>query len=258
VRRAEQATSSPYLDWLAGFFAFQTGDFEVLAARMAVARNGFEENGDQHALALARMFGAMAVDDPGAGYEMLGAANAHFSEAGDLVGRLRGPLFQSIIDSQTGDMDAALRRREMGLEASRGIGLPELEAWMYWNLAWSYYGAGRYEEALDAQARSFDYMAGDAYQEGVASSSEGIALLAIRAGLTEKGVQLLGGAKSIFDRIGTVTWFEAAMHIEAGIAELKGRIGEAQYDQWFAEGRELGFSEMVDLTYLVLSEMGGS
>jgi tetratricopeptide (TPR) repeat protein len=257
VGRAEQTTSSPYLDWLAGFFAFQTGDFETLGVRMAAARSGFADNGDKQGMALARMFGAMAVDDPVAGYEMLEAANEYFTDSHDLIGRLIGPLFQSIIDFQTGDMESSLRQREEGLEASKGMAVPELEAWMYWNLAWSYYGVGRHEEALDALVHAFEYMAGDAYQEGVASSAEGIALLAIKAGLVEKGVQLLGAAQAIFDRIGTVTWFEAAMHVEAGVTELKGQIGDDQYDQWFASGRELGFSEAVDLTYLVLSEMGG-
>lgn len=256
VGRAEQTTSSPYLDWLAGFFAFQTGDFEKLGVRMAAARSGFTDNGDEHGLALARMFGAMAVDDPAAGYEMLEAANQYFTESHDLVGRLIGPLFQSIIDFQTGDIESSLRRREEGLEASKGTALPELEAWMYWNLALSYYGVGRHDEALDALVRSFEYMAGDAYQEGVASSVEGIALLAIRAGVVEKAVQLLGAAQTIFDRIGTVTWFEAAIHVEAGITELKDKVGDDQYERWFEAGRQLSFSETVDLTYLVLSEMG--
>lgn len=256
VHRVDHETSSPYLDWLAGFFAFQAGDFETLASKMSAARQGFEDNGDRLGLALARTFGAMAVDDPNVGYSMLDAAHEYFRESNDLTGQLIGPLFQSTIDFQAGDTESALRRREEGLEAARGIGLPELEAWMYWNLAWSYYEFERYEDALDSLARSFEFMATDAYQEGVAASVEGIALLAIRAGLAQKGVRLLGAAQTIYDRIGTVTWFEAATHVAAATSELKGKVGEEQYGQWFEDGRQLGISETVDLTYLVLSELG--
>ena len=258
VQRAEQTTSSRYLDWLAGFFAFQTGDFETFGLRMMSALDRFAANDDELGLAISRMFGALAVEDLMAGYEMLDGAREYFARSDDQIGLLMVPLFQSMVDYRAGDLEASLRRREEGLAASKGLSFPDFEAWMHWNLAWSYYAAGRYEEARESLVNSFEYMAGDAYQEGVASSAQGIALLALKAGIVEKAVQILGASQAIFDRIGTVTWFEAAIHLEAGIAEVKGQVGDERYDEWFASGSELGFSETVDLTYLVLSEMGGS
>jgi predicted ATPase/class 3 adenylate cyclase len=245
---------TPVVDWLVGFFAFQQGDFQTLATRMPAALAGFEESGDQLGTALALTFGGPAIEDPESAHAMLDRAGELFGESAP-IGGFMVAIFKSVVDFQTGDFEMCLRRREAALARVDKLGLDEMTAWIHWNLAWAYYAVGRFDDAGDSFGIAFEYMAADNYQEGVASSAEGIALLDIKAGNVERGLHLLGGATAAFDRIGTASWFEAGFHVGQTTETLRSEVGSDEFDRSFAEGRALTFAELIDLTAEALDSL---
>lgn len=247
VEKARELMDSPSIDWLSGFFAFQTGDFPKLAERTTSALEGFRYRGDPHGQALALTFGALAREEPEDAYAMLAEAHELFDDS-DPIGRFLALLFESIIDFQVGDLETSMSRREEVMRLSVGLEMPELIAWMHWNLALSSYGTGQLDKAADLFARAFSHMAEENYQEGVASVAVGAGLCEIEAGNLERGVTLLGAADATFERIGTVIWFEAAFHVDAARKRLEEEIGKAEFDRLHSEGHQLGFAETIDLT----------
>ncbi|MFZ0014881.1 MAG: AAA family ATPase [Acidimicrobiia bacterium] len=254
VAEADKKLKSPVLDWLAGFLAFQQGDFETVFTRMAKARAGFEEADDDLGLALALTFGATVIEDPEQAHSMLDRALGLFG-SGSPVGEFMAVVFKSIVDFQTGDIEASLRRRESALASIDDIGLDELTAWARWNLAWAYYAVGEFSEALSSFGFAFEYMAADGYQEGVASSAEGVALIDIAAGNVERGLRTLGGASAAFERIGTVSWMEAGFHVGQNSESLSAEIGQSEFDRLIGEGRSLTFDGLIDVTREALEQL---
>jgi hypothetical protein len=185
---------------------------------------------------------------------MLERADELFGENAP-VGRFMVAIFKSVVDFQTGDFEMCLRRREEALATVDKLGLDEMTAWIHWNLAWAYYAVGRFDEAGNSFGIAYEYMAADSYQEGVASSAEGIALLDIRAGNVERGLHLLGGANAAFDRIGTVSWFEAGFHVGQTTESLRSEVGSDEFDRCVAEGKTLTFAELIDLTAEALDSL---
>ena len=257
VEKAHAQTQDPHITWLSGFFAFQTGDFARLAERMPVAYEGFRELGDEHGQALALTFQAAGERDPDKAHEMVDEALEVFDES-EPVGRFVAIIFKSVVDFMVGDMETSLRRREEAMKLSDGLEMPELVAWMHWNLAWSYYGTGRYGEAAARFQQAFEYMAAENYQEGVASSAVGAGLCDLQAGRYERGLRLFGAADATFDRIGTVIWPEAAVHLEAASERVKQEAGEPFFDEHYSAGRKLSFVETIDLTAEALNELTSS
>lgn len=254
VEKAHARTQDPNITWLSGFFAFQTGHFARLAERMPIAYEGFRELGDEHGQALALTFQAAGERDPEKAHQMVDKALEVFDES-EPVGRFVAIIFKSVVDFMVGDIETSLHRREEAMKLSAGLEMPELVAWMHWNLAWSYYGTGRYGEAANRFQQAFEYMAAENYQEGVASSAVGAGLCEINAGRYERGLRLFGAAEKTFERIGTVIWPEAEVHLEAARERLKQEAGESFFDEHYSAGRELSFVETIDLTAEALSEL---
>ena len=251
---ASQSVSSPELDWILGFLAFQAGDMEKVAIQMPVALEGFTRDGNVRGRICALMFGSITEQDPDRAYAMLDEAYEAFPDE-ITIGRYLILLFQSIVDFQTGELESSLRRREEGLASILGMGLPELEAWMSWNVALAYYGMGQHDEATAALRKTYDYMAAELYQEGTASAAEVIALLEIGAGRPERAMHLIGASGSVFARIGTSSWFEARHHVEVGVERLRDEVGDAKVDEWINHGRTLSFPELVEMGFRALEQL---
>jgi len=254
VEKAHAQTEDPNITWLSGFFAFQTGDFARVAERMPAAYEGFRQLGDQHGQALARTFQAAGEHDSDEAHEMVDEALEVFDES-EPVGRFVAIIFKSVVDFMAGDIETSLRRREEAMKLSAGLEMPELVAWMHWNLAWSYYGTGQYGEAAKRFQQAFEYMAAENYQEGVASSAVGAGLCDVQAGRQERGLRLFGAADTTLDRIGTVIWPEAAIYLEAAKERIKQEAGEPFFDEHYSAGRALSFVETIDLTAEALSDL---
>lgn len=141
------------------------------------------------------------------------------------------------------------------MRLSTGLEVPELVAWMNWNLAFSNYGAGEYEEAARRFEESFDYMAAENYQEGVASAAVGAGLCAIQPERPESGIELFGAADTTFERIGTVIWPEAEFHVQAVTERINEEKGRDFYTKHYSAGRQLSFAETIDLTADVFIEL---
>ena len=247
VEEAYSQTQDATITWLSGFFAFQTGDFAKLARRLSIAAEKFREAGDEHGLAMALTFRAAGETDPDEAYAMVDEALALLDDS-EPVARFVAIVFKSVVDFMVGDMDASLRRREEAMRLSAGLEMPELIAWMHWNLGFSYFGIGRYEEAVRRFQQSFEHMAAESYQEGVASNAVGAALCQLEAGRIESAVKLIGAADATLDRIGTVIWPEAEFHLKAAIESIKDSRGEEFFEEHYSAGRQLTFSETIDLT----------
>ncbi|MEE8407198.1 MAG: adenylate/guanylate cyclase domain-containing protein, partial [Acidimicrobiia bacterium] len=80
VAIADEQLDTPKLDWLVGFFAFQTGDFEKAVARFMGAIERFEETEDAEWKAMSQGFAGALFEDLDAGREMLEAAVSQFGE----------------------------------------------------------------------------------------------------------------------------------------------------------------------------------
>lgn len=247
VTRVRKTIRSASLDFLAGLLAFQTGDFDLAAEVMPAALHGFRNQGDTTGEALALTFGAVAVEDPAVGHQMLTEARQLANEVHSVVLVLIS-LFESSLDTQVGDLEAALRNRLEALEATERAGLPELIAWGKWNLGWTVMALGEAGRATQLWADTFDYMAGARYQEGVASTADGIALCELDAGRAGRAVQLLGAASATFERIGTVRWLEAAAMVEKASFELRRDLGDEAYEELYNEGHQLSFDQVIELT----------
>lgn len=254
VEKACQMTNDPRVMWLSGFFAFQTGDFERLSERLITALEGFSEVADEHGQAMALTFLTTGEEDPEKAYEMIDEALRLFDDS-EPVGRFVAIIFKSVVDFMVGDMEASLRRREEAMRLSVQLDMPELVSWMHWNLALSYYGTGDYEEAARRFLDSFEYMVSENYQEGVASNAVGAGLCDITEGRMERGSKLFGAADATLERIGTVIWPEAAFHIEAAKEKVKALAGESFFDEHYDAGRQLSFTDTIDLTYEAFSEL---
>lgn len=254
VEKASALTRDPHVAWLSGFFAFQTGDFEQMGKKLAIALEGFREMGEDHGRALALTFQTTGEQDPEKAYEMVDEALDLFDDS-EPAGRFVAIVFKSVVDFMVGDMEASLRRREEAMRLSLRLDMPELVAWMHWNLAFSYYGTAEYDEAAKHFKESFDYMAAENYQEGVASSAVGAGLCDLQAGRYERGLRLFGAADTTLERIGTVIWPEAAVHLEAASERVRQEAGESFFDDHYSAGRELSFVETVDLTAEALSDL---
>ncbi len=254
VSRTRSSVHSASLEFLAGLFAFQTGDFPILSEVLPAALQGFREDDDTFGQALALTFGSLGADDPEQGYQLLDEA-LHLVGDSDPALRMIALLFQSMLDSQAGHLDEALRHREEVLLVAHRTELPELTAWAKWNLGWTYLAMGKEEKSAALWSEAFDHMAGARYQEGVASTADGIAMCELRAGRLERAATLLGAASATFERIGTVPWIEAGIVVEAALADLRRDLGDELFERNYGLGREFGFDQTIALTAEAIDDL---
>ena len=194
TEHAAQSVNTPRLDWLVGFFAFQTGDYEVASVHLARAADGFALAGDEQWLALARSFSGVLDPDLEIGRRTLEAAVAYFEADASVYGYV-SMLFLSANAVQRGAFDEALSLRRRVLEATEKAHYPVLIAWAHWNLALVLYGTGDVTDATRHNDIALRQMVVDGYQEGIASCGGMRALIEFSAGRRESAVMLMGATQ---------------------------------------------------------------
>ena len=247
VSQADRLVDSPRLDWLVGFFAFQSGDYETSTRRMMAAAEAFEASGERDWLARAWIFAGVLAEDLDEGKEMLTAAVDYFTEQGLDVNRYVALIFLSANSVQRGEQELALAQRRELLARAQQADYSILIAWARWNLALSLFATGDIDETARQNELCLRQMADDHYQEGVASSAAIAALVAIARGDHERGLRLVGGTEAIWDNLEVITWPELARLQEEQIDQLRADIGDAAVDALIEEGKRLSFDGVVDL-----------
>ncbi len=246
VAEADQIATSPQLDWLAGFFAFQKGDFEAAADRLQRAMIGFTEAGITEGVNLTRIFVAILGEDPAENEAMLQQALTYF-EQGRTISRYVAETFIGVNVAMSGDLERALEVRLATLTESDTLGYPTLTGWSNWNVAASMLSLQRWEEAASHSMLALEIMAERNYHEGIASAAFVVAVVDAKQGRGERAALIIGACNAIFDRIGIAVWFEVAAHIAQAVASLREQFGDAEFDRLKAEGRALGVDELIDL-----------
>ncbi len=246
VEKADQIATSPQLDWLAGFFAFQKGDFEAAADRLQRAMTGFTEAGIEEGVNLTRVFVAILGEDPAENEAMLQQALTYF-EQGRTISRYVAETFIGVNVAMSGDLERALEVRLAALTESDTLGYPTLTGWSNWNVAASMLSLQRWDEAASHSMLTLEIMAERNYHEGIASAAFVIAVVDAKQGRGERAALIIGACNAIFDRLGISVWFEVAAHIAEVVASLRDQFGDAEFDRLEAEGRALGVDELVDL-----------
>ena len=239
--------ASPQLDWLAGFFAFQKGDFETAIDRLQRAMTGFTEAGITEGVNLTRIFVAILDEDPAENEAMLQEAHAYFDEQGQTIFRYVAEVFIGVNAAMSGDLERALEVRLATLTESDRLGYPTLTGWSNWNVAASMLSLQRWDEAARHSMLTLEIMAERNYQEGIASAAFVIAVVDANQGRGERATLIIGACNAIFDRLGIAVWFEVAAHIAEVVPSLREQFGDAEFDRLQAEGRALGVDELVDL-----------
>jgi len=247
VEEADQLATSPQLDWLAGFFAFQKGDFETATDRLQRAMTGFTEAGDISGMNMTRTFAATLGEDPAENEAMLQEAHAYFDGQGQTILRYAAETFIGVNVAMSGDLERALEVRLATLAEWDTLGYPMLTGWSNWNVAASMLSLQRWDEAAGHSMLTLEIMAGRNYQEGIASAACVIAVVDANQGRGERATLIIGACNAIFDRLGIAVWFEVAARIAEVVASLRDQFGDAEFDRLETEGRALGVDELIDL-----------
>jgi len=247
VARADTQLNTAKLDWLTGFFAFQAGEYEKAATRMAVALERFEENNDAEWKAMSQAFLGALSEDLEAGRELLEAALSKFGENDFGVNGFLAKMFLSINYMAGGDSETALRIREEILAWSKAANYMVLTAWSEWQVASALLAVGRIEEAEDHNRRCLAQMVSDGYQEGTAAGVELVAAIQFNRGELEPALNLLGGADSVLAAIGAHRWPEQNSTVESVLKGARGELGDAECDRLLSEGGSLSLERLVAL-----------
>lgn len=247
VAIADEQLDTPKLDWLVGFFAFQTGDFEKAVARFMGAIERFEKTEDAEWKAMSQGFAGALFEDLDAGREMLEAALAQFGEDDFGVNGYLAKLFLSINYMARGDSETALRLREESLAWVKAVDYMVLIAWAEWHVAAALLVFGRVDEAEDHTRRVLTQMVGDGYQEGIAGAVDLFAGIAFHRGETERALNLVGGADAVFEALGAYRWPEQTSAVEAVLTGAREQLGDAECDRLLSEGNALNLEALIDL-----------
>jgi hypothetical protein len=235
------------MDWLVGLFAFQRGDMETVADRMATAMEGFTALGDERSLNRAKWFAGAAMSDLERGRELLVEARDAFTAEDDGISRLLPLLFLSINSVQRGELDEVVELRKSLLDWAERADYRVLIAWGHWNLALAYIATGDVARAEPHARETLAVMTHDRYLEGTASAIDLIGIVRARDGGLEDPLRIFGAAEVGFEKVAAHRWFEAEMFIEQLLEQARQSLGEAEVDRLLAEGRELSIDEAVAL-----------
>jgi predicted ATPase len=244
---ADERIDTPKLDWLIGFLAFQTGDYEQAASRLLPVIDRFDENGDAEWKAMSQLFAGALVEDLGAGRAMLEAAVAQFGDTDFGTNGFLAKLFLSINYLASGDVQTALKMREDLLAWSEAEDMVVLIAWSEWNLSLALLAVGRIDDADDHNRRALAQMISDGYQEGTASAVDLVAVVQFHRDQTEKALRLIGGSDAVWATIGVTRWPEPTVAVAEVLAGAREQLGEAECDRLLSEGRSLSLQALIDL-----------
>ncbi len=247
LRRADQVIDTPYMDWFAGFYAFQSGDFPSLARRMQSAMRGFEELGDAGALAQAQTFAGAAIEDAEESRRVLESAAAYFASQRSGISHFLPSLFLSNNSVQRGEIEEATALRRKVLDWAQRAEYHILIAWSHWNLALTLLALGRVEEAEGHVGECLDYFIDDRYQEGTASAADLVGVFESLRGNHAFAATIFGASQAIFDRLEVARWFESQMQVQQALERARQTLGERTVAELLEEGGTLTYAEFVDL-----------
>jgi tetratricopeptide (TPR) repeat protein len=246
VEQAAASLESPEIDWLLGFFAFQTGDYAMAADRLQAALDAFSAAGDQRGIAMARTFvGALA--DPATGEAMLNEAFEHFEEDDRPLSAYLAKLLISVKALEAGDSQRALDLRQQLLPVAEAINYETVIAWTHWNIAIALAVLGRIEEAATHNALAFQPFADLKYQEGIGSVAEAATVIDVQGGQLERAVLIQGATEAVWDRLGIRVWGEVAPLVAEAMTTARHSLGDTEFDRLKAQGRSMPLNELIDL-----------
>ena len=247
LRAADPQVDSPYMDWLAGLFAFQTGDMEVVADRMTTAMEGFRHLGDERSLNRAKWFAGAALPDLEQGKKLLVEARDYFTDERDGISRFLPLLFLSINCVQRGELDEVVGLRTTLLDWAIKADYRVLISWAHWNLALGHIAMGEFETAEKHARETVRMMTEDKYLEGTASAIDLIGIIRAQDGELEDPLRIFGAAEVGFEKVATNRWFESEMFVDRIIEQARESLGEARVESLMTEGRALHVDEAVAL-----------
>ena len=247
VAKADPLLDIPKLDWLTGFFAFQSGDYEIAATRLLGAMERFRESGDDDWKAMSQTFVGVLVDDLDAGRKMEEAALHHFEANEFGVKDFLSKMFLSSILLALGEEEAAVPMRRELLAWSQTMNYPVLIAWSELTLALGLIGIGAFDEADGHARRGLEQMLTDGYQEGIAGSADVIGGIQHQRGAAEQALRLFGGAEAVYAAIGSARWPEATLMVEIALAKAREELGDAECERLVADGRALSLEALIEL-----------
>lgn len=247
LQEADRIVDTPYMDWFAGFYAFQAGDFPAMASRMRSAITGFAEVGDTEALERARIFAGAAADDVEEGRRLLEVASAYFASQGAGISRFLPLLFLSINSVRRGDIEDAAALRSEVLMWSQRAEYPVLIAWSHWNLALALMALGRMHEAADHGRDALHYFIDDRYQEGTASAADIFGILESHRGNHAMAATIFGASNAIYTKLEVHRWFEAQAQVDQALQRAAAHLGERTVAELLEEGATLTYTELVEL-----------
>ena len=246
VAKADPLLDIPKLDWLTGFFAFQSGDYEIAATRLLGAER-FRESGDDDWKAMSQTFAGVLVDDLDAGRKMEEAALHHFEANEFGVEAFLSKMFLSSIFLALGEQEGALPMRKELLAWSHTMNYSVLIAWSELTMALVLIRMGDVDEA-DGHARSgLEWMVTDGYQEGIAACADVIGSIQHHRGAAEQALRLFGGAEAVYAAIGAARWPEGTYLVEMALAKARKELGDAECERLLADGRALSLEALIEL-----------
>ncbi len=246
VEQAAASLESPEIDWLLGFFAFQTGDYAMAADRLQAALDAFSAAGDQRGIAMARTFvGALA--DPATGEAVLNEAFEHFEQDDRPLRAYLAKMLISVKALEAGDSQRALDLRQQLLPVAEAINYETVVAWTHWNIAIALAVLGRIEEAATHNALAFQPFADLKYQEGIGSVAEAATVIDVQGGQLERAVLIQGATEAVWDRLGIRVWWEVAPLVAEAMTTARHSLGDTEFDRLKAQGRSMPLNELIDL-----------
>ena len=247
VAKADPLIDLAKLDWLTGFFAFQSGDYEIAVTRLMAAMERFRDSGDDDWNAMSQIFADVLMDDLDAGRKMEEAALHHFEANEFGVAAFLSKMFLSSILLALGEGEGAVPMRRELLAWSQTMNYPVLIAWSELTLALVLIGIGAFYEADDHVRRALEQMLTDGYQEGIAASADVIGGIQHHRGASEQALRLFGGAEAVYASIGVARWPEGTYMVEAALAEAREELGDTECERLLADGRTLSMKALIEL-----------
>jgi predicted ATPase/class 3 adenylate cyclase len=246
VTQAAGVMTSPEIDWLLGFFAFQSGDYAVAADRLDAALQAFEAAGDERGTAIARTFvGALA--DPASGEVMLNEARAHFDADERPLSSFLAKMLISVKALEAGDSERALELRRQLLPEAEAIGYETVIAWAHWNLAIALAAEGNFDEAAHQNALAFQPFAANKYHEGIGSAAEVASVIDAHRAEFARAVLIHFATEAVWERLGVRVWWEIAPLVAEAMTAAHQALGDSEYHRLKDQGSSMSINELVEV-----------
>jgi len=245
--RADELAESPLLDWLRGFFGFQTGDGEIAVTRLARAIRSLDADKDAYRIAVAQGFLGVMSEDLGEGRALIEAANAVLDVPQYGLSRFAAKMFATLQAAARGDIAEAIAGRRQLYEMTPALDHVMMTVYAHQNLAAALIANGDLDEARTHNRNALELVIPEHTQEGLASVADLEAVLDWAEGLSARAIRLLGASQKRYETAGTVRWPEAEYLVQTTLSQAREELGEAECDRLLAEGESLAYEEMVEL-----------